>query len=110
MTGEEVKFAVQQIKEGRAPGPDNFRSEISKLLDESTTIQMTNLLNYIYQKAKYRKSESWTLPEGTTKEFPVFETWLYRRIVGISWTEHVSNEEVCRRMEKDAELIATKQT
>ncbi|KAI5717477.1 hypothetical protein M8J77_006922 [Diaphorina citri] len=31
--------------------------------------------------------------------------WLYRRIQRISWTEHIENEEVLRRMKKPRELM-----
>ncbi|GJQ86109.1 hypothetical protein Trydic_g9512 [Trypoxylus dichotomus] len=49
VTPEEIQFAVQQMKEGRASGPDNHRPEILKLLDESVIIQMRDMFNCIYE-------------------------------------------------------------
>ena len=33
--------------------------------------------------------------------------WGYRRILKISWTEHISNEEVLGQLNKDRELLTT---
>ena len=41
--------------------------------------------------------ESWTLTEATTNKLETFEMWLYRIILSISWTAHVTNVEVLRK-------------
>lgn len=51
--------------------------------------------------------ESWTLTETSLKKIEAFEMWLYRRILRISWVDHVTNAEVLRRMNKTTELIYT---
>ena len=34
-----------------------------------------------------------------------FELWVYRRMLRISWMDHVTNVEVLRRMNTEAELM-----
>ena len=34
-----------------------------------------------------------------------FEMWVYRRVLKISWTEKITNEEVLRRMGTDREIV-----
>ena len=51
--------------------------------------------------------ESWTLTEATTKKLEFFEMWLYRRILTISWTAHITNAEVLRKVKKERKVINT---
>lgn len=48
--------------------------------------------------------ESWTLTEASMKKLQSFEMWCYRRILKISWTQHVTNIEVLRKMNKECEI------
>ena len=41
-------------------------------------------------------SETWTMRKKDIKKLEAFEMWLWRRMEKISWTEHISNEEVLR--------------
>ena len=50
-------------------------------------------------------SESWTLSKQMEKRLEAFEMWCWRRLLKISWTERISNEEVLRRMGVERELI-----
>ena len=34
-----------------------------------------------------------------------FEMWVYRRVLNISWTEKITNEEVLRRMGTGREIV-----
>ncbi|XP_072402422.1 uncharacterized protein [Diabrotica undecimpunctata] len=47
--------------------------------------------------------EAWTMTATLMKKVEAFEMWAYRRILRISWTEHVTNEEVLRRIGKERE-------
>lgn len=76
----------------------------SRSLTLTTKIRL--LRCYVFSVLLYGV-ESWTLTDATTKKLESFEMWLYRRILRISWTDHVSNVEVCRKMQKDTELIKT---
>ena len=40
----------------------------------------------------------WTISPSMEQKLEAAEMWFYRRILRISWTEHITNEEVLRRM------------
>lgn len=90
----------------------------------STFITMKNLLTsgdlslelknrivkcYIYPVLLYGV-ESWTLSEAAEKRIEAFEMWVYRRILKIPWTDHVSNNEVLNRMKCQPQLLLTIKT
>lgn len=52
-------------------------------------------------------AEAWTLTEALMKRLEAFEMWVYRRILRISYTEHITNIEVLRRMGKEKEISLT---
>ena len=47
------------------------------------------------------------MSEAATKKFESFKMWLYRSILSISWTAHITNIVVLRKMKKDREVINT---
>jgi hypothetical protein len=66
-----------------------------------------NVLNtYVYSILLYA-SECWTLSADMTKRLEAVEMWFYRRILRISYTKHITNEEVLNRMATTRNLIIT---
>lgn len=65
----EVQTAIAQLKEGKAPGPDNIQTELLKLFDEKTITLITQLFNNIYDTgqipSEWLKSEFVTIPKKT---------------------------------------------
>lgn len=51
--------------------------------------------------------ETWTLGIRAMRRLEAFEMWVYRRLLKISWTEHISNETVLKRMGRDRKLLIT---
>lgn len=51
--------------------------------------------------------ESWTLTEDTLKCIKSFEMWIYRRMLRISWTNKITNDEVLRTVIKETEHTQT---
>jgi hypothetical protein len=51
--------------------------------------------------------ETWTLKKETTDHLATFEKWMYRRMLKISWIQHVTNEEVLCRIGTEQQLIRT---
>lgn len=45
---------------------------------------------YLFRVLLY-KVETWTLTETTIKSLEAFEMWVYRRLLKISWVEHIKN-------------------
>ena len=59
---------------------------------------------YIYSILLYG-AEAWTLGVRSMGRIEAFEMWVCRRLLKISWTEHVSNERVLRRMGQGRSLL-----
>src|ERR1043165_3392699 len=45
-------------------------------------------------------SETWTIRKEDIKRLEAWEMWIWRRMEKVSWTEHMTNEEVLQRVEK----------
>src|SRR5438034_4850173 len=66
-----------------------------------------NVLNaYVYSILLY-PSERWTMSDTMTKKLEAAEMWFYRRILRISYTKHITKEEVFSRMATTRNLIIT---
>ena len=50
-------------------------------------------------------SETWIYLKSVQNMIKVFERWCYRRMLRISWTEHVTNEEVFNRANTKPTLL-----
>ena len=50
-------------------------------------------------------SETWIYLKSVQNMIDVFERWCYRRMLCISWTEHVTNEEVFNRANTKPTLL-----
>lgn len=50
------------------------------------------------------EAETFTLKKQNVKKLKAFEMWIYHRMLKISWSEHVTNEEVLRRTNRKREL------
>ena len=67
-----------------------------------------NVLNaYAYSILLYA-SECWTMSATMTKKLEAVEMWFYRRILRISYTKHITNEEVLSRMATTRNLITVR--
>ncbi|KAL1446308.1 hypothetical protein WDU94_012325 [Cyamophila willieti] len=98
--------ATQEIKTriAKARSAFNKMSKVFKSHDLTIETKTRFLKCYIFSILLYG-AESWTLNESLTKKLEAFEMWLYRRMLRISWTEHVTNVEVLRQMKKSRELM-----
>ena len=59
---------------------------------------------YIWSTALY-DAETWTIRAIHQKHVESFEMWCWRRMVKISWTDHVRNEEVLLRVEEKRNIL-----
>jgi hypothetical protein len=50
-------------------------------------------------------SETWTLRAVDQKHVESFEMWCWRRMVKISWTDHVKNEDVLLRVKEQRNIL-----
>ena len=59
---------------------------------------------YIWSKAVYG-AETWNLRAVDQKHLESFETWYWRRLEKISWTDHVRKEEVLLRVKEQRNIL-----
>ena len=52
-------------------------------------------------------AETWSLRKEDVRRLEAFEMWIWRRIEKISYTEHITNEEVLNRVRETRVLIET---
>ncbi|GFG33678.1 hypothetical protein Cfor_11728 [Coptotermes formosanus] len=52
-------------------------------------------------------AETWTLRKVDQKYLKSFETWCWRRMEKISWTDRVRNEEVLHRVKEERNILKT---
>ena len=50
-------------------------------------------------------AEIWTITKSLLSKLDAFKMWVYRRVLKISWTEKITNEEVLRRMGTGREIV-----
>ena len=49
--------------------------------------------------------ETWFITKSLLSRLDAFQMWIYRRVLKISWTEKVTNEEVMRRIGTGREIM-----
>jgi hypothetical protein len=59
--------------------------------------------NFVWSVALYG-SEAWTIGKIDQKRLEAFETWCWRRMLKIKWTDKMRNEEVYRRIDEERTL------
>ena len=59
---------------------------------------------YIWSMALYG-AETWTLRAADQKHLEIFEMWCWRRMEKVSWTDHVRNEGVLRRVKEQRNIL-----
>jgi len=57
--------------------------------------------------ALYR-SETWTLRKNDERVVNAFETWCWRRMLKIKWTDRIMNDEVFQREKEERLLLKIK--
>lgn len=50
---------------------------------------------------------AWNIYEHDKKKLEAFKMWCYRRMMKISWRDHITNQEVLQRIEEKRSLITT---
>ena len=52
-------------------------------------------------------SEAWTISNTMKKRLDALEMWFLRRMLRVSWRDHVTNDEVLRRAQTNRTLLRT---
>ena len=74
----------------------NFNRELKKRIVKTTVWSVT-----LYA------CEMRTLKQNNIKKLEAFEMWLWRKIEGIKWQDHITNEEVLYKVGEKRSLINT---
>ena len=61
--------------------------------------------SYVWSVLNYA-CETWTITPKLEKRLESTELWFWRRMMGIIWRDHVTNEEVWRRCKRKPELMS----
>lgn len=86
---------MTEVKRRIGRAKDNFWEFLRRNL--TLNLKKSLLRTYIFSVVGYG-SETWTYSKAVIEKLKSFEMWCYRRMLRISWTEKVTNEEVKRRM------------
>ena len=62
------------------------------------------LQTFVFPIASYG-AECWVLRASDKKRLESFEIWCYRRVLGIGWTEKITNEEMLEKINCERQLI-----
>lgn len=97
----EIKCRIEKARSAFMRMAKLFKSH-----DLNTNTKIRLLRCYVFSILLYGV-ESWTVTDASSKKLEAFEMWLYRRILRISWVDHVTNNRVLEQMGKEVEVIRT---
>ena len=97
-----------EIKKRIGIAKDSFQKMGRILKDRKMNIRIkVRLLKCYVHSVFLYECECWTISPTMQKKIEAAEMWFYRRMLRISWTEHVTNEEVLTRAGTKRELMMT---
>src|SRR5438034_6139782 len=85
----------------------NFTTILSYYILYFLILSIVHILNTYVYSILLCASECWTMSATMTKKLEAVEMWFYQRILRISYTKHITNEEVLSRMAATRNLIIT---
>lgn len=92
-------------------------TEIERIKNSQFSFNRVSFLNENWDNTKlhYTKcdvwsvlicaSETWTLKAKDEKRLRAIEMWIYRRLLRIPWSDHMSNREVLRSIDQDCQFV-----
>ena len=108
-----ISFFQKLIKGGgvgiRAGGLENFSKINKRGGDDYSVLESTKkrVLNCYVEPVLLYGSECWTISAQMESKLQATELWFYRRMMKISWVDHVTNEEVLRRAGTERKIMKT---
>ena len=72
--------------------------------DLSLATKIITVECYVFPVLMYGM-EAWTLTRVIEKKIDAFQMWIYRRLLKIYWVDHVTTDEVLRRVYKKRKLL-----
>lgn len=96
---KEIRIRIAQAK-------DTFNKMKNILRNKNISFQtrFRVLRCYVYPVLMYN-SETWTISKLMAEKLQAFEMWCYRRMQRISWTAHMTNENVLHQIQQERSLM-----
>jgi len=96
---------IQQMKEGEVM----FNNKMQLLCLNNLSLETKKKLikSCIWRVALYG-SETWTLGKNEERVINTLETWCWRRMLKIKWTNRITNDEVLQRAKEERLLLKIK--
>ena len=113
---EEFKYIGQTITaDAKTEKEIRIRTGIAKSrFQEIKTILMNRRISqdlkfrlikcFIYSVFTYG-CETWTLTRDMENKINAFEMWIFRKVAKIKWSDRISNEEVCKKLNAEKSLL-----
>ena len=100
--GKNKEDIIRRIKEAKVM----FNNKKKLLCLNNLSLEMKNKLikQCIWSVALYG-SETWTLGKNEERVINAFETWCWRRMLKIKWTDRITNDEVLQRAKEERLLL-----
>ena len=96
---------VQEIKSRIAMAKNSF-NRLKELLSRSMKISTKKrIIKSLVWSVFLYGAETWTLRREDMKRINALETWIWRRVERVSWTEKKSNEEILERVQEKRCLL-----
>ena len=92
----------------RIAGARNASLNRKELLTKSFSLDLKKrIVKTVIWNALLYGAESWALRRDDIRRLESCKMWLCRRILDISWSDKISNDEVLRRVEEEKSIIST---
>mgnify|MGYP003416914146 FL=1 len=106
MIAEDCKCQIE-IRRRIAMGKEAFNKRGELLRGKLNHDLKKRLVKTLVWSVVLYASETWTMQKEDVKRLEAFEMWIWRRMEKITWKEHITNEDVLRRVQEERLLIDT---
>ena len=96
---QEIRSRIEIARGNFIKMKDVFTSKKLKLTTRKCLLKCYVLSTLLYA------SETWTISGGMEDKINAFEMWLYRRMLKVSYQDHVTNEEILQRIQERPKLL-----
>jgi len=79
-------------------------SNIRKSLDITNTTKVRQMKSLVWPIATYG-CEGWTLKRADDRRIEAFETWCFRRLLRVSWTQQKTNKWILETLNEEKQLL-----
>jgi hypothetical protein len=98
-------YCEKDIRTRIGMGKSAFMAK-KKLLNSNINMELKKrIIKSMVWSVMLYGAETWTLTQAEKKRIEAFEMWVWRRMLKISWTEKISNDEVLKRVGEQRNIL-----